>query len=254
MGGDDLGSDDDYLAAPIKADNDNDDDSSSSSDDENEQQIESASKRKQKEDEEEAPAPTKKKRKRERNPLRDLGVRIQEESNETQAKLLTEFAGVSFHPHQLATTNQTQQSFMNRVESIVSKKQLKKWRVKGSPMVVIVCLSARRAVQILKDLAPLRIRAAKLFAKHISVEQQKEQMESGSFGFAVGTPHRILTLARDGAVSFEQTRLVVLDTCPNAKNFSVYTLPDTVPHTQALLKEFVYPECSRRKDVTVGFV
>jgi hypothetical protein len=81
------------------------------------------------------------------------------------------------------------QDFVNRIEGIVWKKQLKKWRVKGSPMVVIIiCLSARRAVQILKDLAPLRTRAAKLFAKHISMEQQKEQMESGSFGFSVVHP------------------------------------------------------------------
>jgi hypothetical protein len=256
MGGDDLGSGDEYFVEPIHA---NDDDSSSSDKEQPEDETDSpknASKRKEtendKDDDDDTSAP-KKKRKRERNELRDLGVRIQEESTETQAKLLTEFAGVKFHPHQLTKTNQNP-DFVNRIEGIVSKKQLKKWRVKGSPMVVIICQSARRAVQILKDLAPLRTRAAKLFAKHISVEQQKEQMESGSFGFAVGTPHRILTLARDGAVSFEQTRLVVLDTCPNGKNFSVYTLPDTVPHTQALLKEFVYPECSRRKDVRVGFV
>jgi protein CMS1 len=266
MGGDDLGSDDDYLAALIGGDgyessNDDDDDdkgsknvkaTTSGGDDDK------SSKRESTDDNDAAPAPSKKKRKKGGGELRELGIDIRTASSETQSRLLSELAETTtkFRPHQLAVSTKASDasSIRERINGIVSRKKLKAWNQKESPMVLIVCLSARRAVQVLKELVPLRIRAAKLFAKHMTIEEQTKQMESGSFGFAVGTPHRIVTLAEKGILSLEKTQFVVLDTFLNTKNFSVYTLPDTVPPTQQLLKEHVYPECIKRKDLRVAFV
>jgi protein CMS1 len=115
-------------------------------------------------------------------------------------------------------------------------------------------LSARRAVQVLKELAPLNVRAAKLFAKHITIEDQVKQLQESPFGIAVGTPHRILTLAQQGSLSLEETQCVVLDTFVNDKKFSVYTLPDTMLHTQDFLKEYIKPACQKRKDCRIGIV
>jgi hypothetical protein len=277
MGGDDLGSDDDYLAAPIGGDghessDDDDDNDKASSKHEKSTTSNSggggggkSSKRESTDDKDDdddaaaAPAqPSKKKRKKGGGELRELGIDIRTASAETQVRLLSELAETTtkFRPHQLAVSTKASDasSFKERINGIVSRKKLKTWNQKESPMVLIVCLSARRAVDVLKELAPLRIRAAKLFAKHMTIEEQTKQMESGSFGFAVGTPHRIVTLAEKGVLSLERTKFVVLDTFLNSKNFSVYTLPDTVPHTQQLLKEYVYPECNKRRDLQVAFI
>ena len=249
MGGDDLGSDDEYLIAPIAAD--------ASSDDEEEGRAEkvsqSTSKREVSDDD--APVPKKKRKKAGGGELRELGDDIRGLSVEKQSRLLTEFAGAEFRKNHVGISPLSDApGLMKRIQGMISKKRLKKWNQKMSPMVVIVCLSARRCVQVLKELAPFNVRAAKLFAKHITIEEQKKQMESSSFGFAVGTPHRILTLVQQGAISFEHTQCIVLDTFLNAKKFSVYTLPDTVPHTQELLKNCIQPECKKRKDLRVAFL
>jgi len=50
-----------------------------------------------------------------------------------------------------------------------SMKRFKKWKVEKSPMVLIVSVSALRAVAVLKEISNLNIRAAKLLAKHMDV-------------------------------------------------------------------------------------
>jgi hypothetical protein len=250
MGGDDLGSDDEYLA-PITG---------GASDDDEEVRTEkvaaseeSSSKRELIDDD--VPPPKKKRKRLGGGELRELGIDIRSASKETQARLLTELAEVKFRPNQVAISSCSDSpGFKQRVQGIISKKKLKKFNERMSPMVVIICMSARRAVQVLKELAPFNVRAVKLFAKHITIEEQKDQMESASFGFAVGTPHRILTLVQQGAMSFDHTQCIVLDTFLNTKNFAVYTLPDTVTHTQQLLKECIQPECNLRTDLRVAFL
>ena len=91
-------------------------------------------------------------------------------------------------------------------------------------------------------------------AKHITIEDQVKQLQESAIPLAVGTPNRILTLAQQGALSLEHTQCVCLDTFVNDKKYTVYTLPDTVPHTRDLLKEHVHPECQKRRDLRVAFV
>jgi hypothetical protein len=264
MGGDDLGSDDEFLAAPIRADAYEDVPSK-----EEPAEIivkERVEKRKDPEDksseEAQAPASASKKRKKGGNTLRDLGANVRTNPAETQAKLLSEFSGVRILQHQVGRcsnnddddSSESELGFAKRIQSLVSKKKMKKWKTKESPCVLIICLSARRAVQLLKELAPLNVRAAKLFAKHITIEEQVKQLEESAFGIAVGTPHRILTLAQQGSLSLAQTQCVVLDTFLNDKKFSVYTLPDTVPHTQNILKEYAHPQLLKRRDLRIAFV
>jgi hypothetical protein len=295
MGGDDLGSDDDYWTAPVQANDSSDDDEAKqlpttrndSNDNKNKRQSTTAAESTtttKEEEEGEPPRPSKKRRKG-GTELRRLGHDIRNQSTEVQARLLTQFIGADphdtsspriFRPHQVGTSSSSDANnnnnnnknksaaddervdeplFQKRLQGIISKKRLKKFNTKGgSPCVAIICLSARRAVQLLKELAPFSIRAVKLFAKHMEMKDQIEQLENHSFGFAVGTPHRMLQLAQQGALSFEHTQLVVLDTFVNPKQFAVYTLPDTLPHTQELLKDFVLPECQKRRDVRVAFV
>ncbi len=256
MGGDDLGSDDEFLTAPIRADpgdvspEEDEPIATKNGDSRGEKRVTIEP------DPSISEKPSKKRRKAGENSLHDLGAEIRSNSTEIQAKLLSEFSGVRIFPHHVARPDVTEGDLGigDRIKAIVSKKKLKKWKIKESPGVIIICLSARRAVQVLKEIAPLNVRAAKLFAKHITIEDQVKQLQESPFGIAVGTPHRILTLAQQGSLSLDQTQCIVLDTFVNDKKFSVYTLPDTAPHTQELLKDHVYPQCQKRRDIHLAFV
>lgn len=252
MGGDDLGSDDEFLTAPIIADPG--DDSSVGGESVENTSKPMAEKRVAPELSSKEANTSKKRRKVGGDALRELGSNVKDLPLETQSKLLSDFAGTSFLPHHMTRLNDDDASIAKRIQGLVSKKKLKKWKEKESPCVIIICISARRAVQVLKEIAPLNVRAAKLFAKHITIEDQIKQLQESPFGIAVGTPHRILTLATQGALSLQKTQSVVLDTFLNDKKYSVFTLPDTVPHVQDFLRTHVQPECQNRKDLRVGFV
>lgn len=131
---------------------------------------------------------------------------------------------------------------------------------------VIVCISARRAVAVLKQLASLKVRAAKLFPKNGSVAEQRKQLEQPGIGIAVGTPHRLRQLAAakndnnddnadrpSGLSLFDKTQLVVLDCELSHKQFTVFTLPDTAPHCMSLIQESVLPQIKKRRDCKIAF-
>jgi len=152
-------------------------------------------------------------------------------------------------------------SLLQRLKDAIASKRLKKWKHLKSPCVVVVCISARRAVAILKELAPLGVRAAKLFPKNGTVTEQEQQLASAPFGIAVGTPHRLHALLftskvdnADASMNLRQTQLVVLDSHVSNKQFTVCTLPDTAPDCMRLLKDFVVPQLKGRKDLKIAFL
>lgn len=248
MGGDDLGSDDEYLTAPLRAEDSSEDEGTVDAADNGEGNIDT---KQEIGDEKTDVTPSKKRFKRDGG----LGEGTQEKSTEEQAKRLTSFAGVDFYPNQIAISdNRNSPSITKRIQGIVSKKKLKKHSKKGSPLVVVVSLSARRAVYVLKELSPFNVRVAKLFPKQGSIGEQAEQMQSGSMPIAVCTPHRLLALVEEGSVSFSDTQLVVIDIYRDAKKFSVDTLPDTAPHLISLLSEHVHKECKNRRAIRVALL
>ena len=145
-----------------------------------------------------------------------------------------------------------------------SMKRLKKWKVEKSPMVIIVCVSALRAVAVLKEISSLNIRAAKLFAKHMNVSDQVNMLKNNSYGIAVGTPNRLLKLSQmsvangdsddedEGALSLEHTELIIIDCHEDKKKFTVCTMNDTAPDMMEFLKEAVVPQMSKRKSIKFG--
>mmetsp|Transcript_13329 Transcript_13329/g.15042 ORF Transcript_13329/g.15042 Transcript_13329/m.15042 type:complete len:287 (+) Transcript_13329:52-912(+) len=286
MGGDDLGSDDEYLIASFTgADDDNDIDvdvdveyekkdnqkslkrrrSTNDDDDDDDEENKHGNKIVGNNDE------VKKSKdelssKEERNAkkrIRVLGKNIRLETIESKSKILSDFAETDFQPEHVAkynisinNNNLESDNFMDRLMCLISKKQLKIKQQQKSPRAVILCLSARRCVAVLKDLAPLKLRVAKLFPKGGTIDEHARQLESTVCGIAVGTPHRIKELIDRGSLSLSKnTQLFGLDTFENPKNFSVYTLPDTAPFVKILLKDHVRPVCcGGRKDLKIGFV
>lgn len=139
-----------------------------------------------------------------------------------------------------------------------SMKRMKKWKVEKSPMVIIVCSSALRAVAVLKEISSLNLRVAKLFAKHMNVDDQVNMLASNSYPIGVGTPNRLLKLIQtDGedersALSLDFTELVLIDCQEDKKNFTVCTMNDTAPDMMKLIKEGVLPQMKTRKTIKFG--
>jgi hypothetical protein len=196
----------------------------------------------------------------------------------------------AIHPSYFASFSSEQQepiqaaSFLDKLRSAVSNKKLKNWgshpssspAAAASPCVIVVCISARRAVSILQELAPLKIRVAKLFPKNGSVREQLDLLRPGpgkggsnSCSVAVGTPHRLLVLAEElsktarGASGAEggrpptpmtdRTQLVILDGHASSNQSTVFTMADTAPHCMKFLVEHVLPQLQARKDLKLAF-
>ena len=160
-----------------------------------------------------------------------------------------------------------QDSFLNRLLSVSSKKRLKRHSAKGSPSILIVCQSARRAVAILKECVPLHTKAAKLFPKQGTVTHQLKECSQSPFGLAVGTPQRLAALfgmsetdtkhGDDGdnlaPLRLDATQLVILDAEPSNKKYTVCTLPDTAQWCMKFVQTIVLPELRKRKDIKLAF-
>lgn len=272
MGGDDLGSEDEAwmtsLAAPT---NDNSD---SEKEDEQPSQEDAKSRKRKVEQVSKTGDGSATKSKKLQSTDRlivEAGRNIEEKSAEEQAAFLTtavkhysllesdsvDLGTLKFLPRYFSKSKDGS-NMTEKIKDVLSMKRLKKWKQTGSPCVVVICISARRAVAILKELSSLKIRVAKLFPKSGSTTEQRAQLKSTPFGLAVGTPHRLAALAGctdEGGVSldFEQTQLVVFDTHLSNKQYSVVSLPDTAPHCMSLIREKLLPELQKRSDIRVAF-
>lgn len=139
-----------------------------------------------------------------------------------------------------------------------SSKKLKKWKHNKSPMVLIICASARRAVSILKEISSLNVRAAKLFAKHLTIADQTAMLENNKYSIAVGTPNRLLKLtevngSKEAPLSLDQTELIIIDCHEDKKRYTVCTMNDTAPDLMIFIKEAVVPQFKSRSNLKFAF-
>jgi len=187
----------------------------------------------------------------------------------------------SFQPHVYsppAETDEVKKFRHNNLAAFLkagplpSNKRLKNWKHPHSPMVLVVTLSARRSVELMKQLSTLKLPIAKLFAKHMSVEDQVgllggvakgggEDGESGGkkkmYSLAVGTPGRLLKLLRHGsdepgsgglgALRLKHTEVVIIDCHEDSKGWNVCTLKDTSKELMEFMKEGMIPQLEKRK-------
>jgi hypothetical protein len=298
MGGDDLGSDDDFYLDERKnqntgsINNDTEDELDSNSDadeprrkrslatyqdgDDSDQDIEvKKNKRKLKNDNPEITP---------KNLLLQAGRGIADENLKTQAAFIwtcftniLSLKGISLDgipkiesshftsPKNIASTSNDAESNSNLslpayIKSCVSSgKKLKKWTHCNSPMVLIICSSAKRAVSLLKDISSLNIRAAKLFSKHMKVKDQVEMLSQNSYSIGVGTPNRYLKLfettrgnGKDRALSLEHTQLIIIDSYEDSKGFTVCTLNDTAPDFIMFLHKAILPQLQSRNTIKLS--
>ncbi|XP_045910637.1 protein CMSS1 isoform X3 [Micropterus dolomieu] len=106
----------------------------------------------------------------------------------------------------------TLSSYLKQVCPKWSKIQ-KQHTEKSSVVLLIVCSSALRAIELIKQLTAFKgeAKAIKLFAKHIKIEEQVKLLQKGVFHIGVGTPGRLGALIEKEGLNLQALRYVVLD-------------------------------------------
>lgn len=201
-----------------------------------------------------------------------MGASTDDQADNDEASSMYSFTSEDFYSTPLETDEKTKLYQHKNLDAFlkggpVSMKRLKNWKHPASPMAIIVTLSARRSVELMKGLASLKLPVAKLFAKHFRVEEQVEMLQGQSKGgggkkkfysIAVGTPGRLLTLLRHGrddqgsdnglgALRLNHTEVIIFDTHEDSKGFNVCTLKDTSSDLMHFMKEGMVPQLQRKK-------
>ncbi|MBN3303499.1 CMS1 protein, partial [Amia calva] len=84
---------------------------------------------------------------------------------------------------------------------------------KKSVVLLIICSSAHRTLELIKQLTTFKgeSKVLKLFAKHIKVEEQIKLLDKGVTHIGVGTPGRITALIDKDGLTLKALKYVVLD-------------------------------------------
>ncbi|KAH8547569.1 U3-containing 90S pre-ribosomal complex subunit-domain containing protein [Umbelopsis sp. PMI_123] len=94
----------------------------------------------------------------------------------------------------------------------------------AAPAIIIITHSAIRATDLVRGLKEFdkAAKVAKLFAKHLKVEEQARFLAESRLHFAVGTPHRVKELIDLGHLKLDRLELLVVDTEKNAKRLDIF--------------------------------
>eukprot|EP00993_Chasmostoma_nieuportense_P006512 NODE_7147_length_462_cov_30.262687_g6981_i0.p1 GENE.NODE_7147_length_462_cov_30.262687_g6981_i0~~NODE_7147_length_462_cov_30.262687_g6981_i0.p1 ORF type:complete len:153 (-),score=63.50 NODE_7147_length_462_cov_30.262687_g6981_i0:3-395(-) len=95
----------------------------------------------------------------------------------------------------------------------------------GSPYVMILCSSAIRCCEVLRELRQLQDTNSnpvlKLFAKHMKVPQQAYQLQKAWVCVVVGTAQRMGELCEEGSLKLDALKFVVVDMWRNQKDMNL---------------------------------
>jgi len=87
-------------------------------------------------------------------------------------------------------------------------------KAKGSPHTIVVTGAGLRAADIVRSLRKYQSKnntVAKLFAKHIKLQESVEFLTTHRTGVAVGTPKRLTDLVENGALKLDRLERLVVD-------------------------------------------
>ncbi|RLN71917.1 hypothetical protein BBJ28_00015913 [Nothophytophthora sp. Chile5] len=118
-------------------------------------------------------------------------------------------------------------------------------RLDKSPYFLVLCSSALRCVEVLKHVASFKCRVGKLFAKHMKVSEQGEQLSRIFFPIAVGTPARVKKLLETDALSLKHTTHVIFDMEKDKKQLTIMELKDTATEVMDLLQFYFIPQLNK---------
>uniref|UniRef100_A0A3Q0SX60 Cms1 ribosomal small subunit homolog n=1 Tax=Amphilophus citrinellus TaxID=61819 RepID=A0A3Q0SX60_AMPCI len=125
---------------------------------------------------------------------------------------------------------------------------------KSSAALLIVCSSALRTIELIKQLTSFKgeAKAVKLFAKHIKIEEQVKLLQKGITHIGVGTPGRISALIDREGLSLQALRYLVLDwNWRDQKLRRMVDIPEIKQDLMKLLESGVLARCKEDK-VKIG--
>ncbi|KAI5464282.1 U3-containing 90S pre-ribosomal complex subunit-domain containing protein [Mariannaea sp. PMI_226] len=103
---------------------------------------------------------------------------------------------------------------------------------KGSPHTLIVAGAGLRAADISRVVRKFSSKdntVAKLFAKHMKVEEQVGFLQNHKTGIGVGTPARLIDLIDNGALSLDNLKRIIVDASHiDQKKRGVLDMKDTI--------------------------
>ncbi|XP_064413429.1 protein CMSS1 isoform X2 [Latimeria chalumnae] len=133
-------------------------------------------------------------------------------------------------------------------------KLCKNHKEKKSLLMVIVCSSAHRALELIRLLTPFRgkCKVLKLFAKHIKIEEQKNLLDKGVSHLGVGTPGRIKALIEQDALNLQSLKYLIFDwNWRDQKLRRMMDIPEVKQEAIKLLESGIIPAC-KAQDVKLG--
>uniref|UniRef100_A0A1A8JBS5 Cms1 ribosomal small subunit homolog n=1 Tax=Nothobranchius kuhntae TaxID=321403 RepID=A0A1A8JBS5_NOTKU len=125
---------------------------------------------------------------------------------------------------------------------------------KSSVVVLIVCSSALRTIELIKQLTAFKgeARVVKLFAKHIKIEEQVKLLQKGVTHIGVGTPGRISALIEKEGLTLEALKYLILDwNWRNQKLRQMGEIPEIKLDFMKLLESGILTAC-REDKVKIG--
>ncbi|XP_023806818.1 protein CMSS1 isoform X1 [Oryzias latipes] len=120
----------------------------------------------------------------------------------------------------------------------------------GSVVILIVCSSALRAIELLKQVTAFKgeAKAVKLFAKHIKIDEQVKLLRKGVAHIGVGTPGRISALIEKEGLNLQALRYVVLDwNWRDQKLRRMVDIPEIKLDLMKLLENGIFSACKEEK-------
>ncbi|GAA6077442.1 protein CMSS1 isoform X2, partial [Tachysurus ichikawai] len=129
------------------------------------------------------------------------------------------------------TSNDLTHSLSSYLKEVCPKwaKVQKQHTQKGSVVLLIVCSSALRTIELIKQLTTFKgdAKVLKLFAKHIKAEDQVKLLSKSVVHVGVGTPGRLNTLLEKEGLSLQGLRYLVLDwNCRDQKHRRMVDIPE----------------------------
>lgn len=128
---------------------------------------------------------------------------------------LVEMEELNLKDSNFLTCNDLTHSLSSYLKEVCPKwaKVQKQHTTKSSVPILIVCSSALRTIDVIKQLTTFKgdAKVIKLFAKHIKVEDQVKVLQKGITHIGVGTPGRLQALIEKEGLTLESLSHLVLD-------------------------------------------
>ncbi|KAJ3196822.1 cms1 ribosomal small subunit [Irineochytrium annulatum] len=101
--------------------------------------------------------------------------------------------------------------------------------------IIIVTASAERAIFLNPKLKPFGT-VAKLFARHMKLKEQIENLRSKNFQICIGTPNRLARLVSEDALKVESFACLLVDAAIDQKARSIAEIAELTDDLKALFK------------------